>query len=295
MRRVILLVFLCLLPMVGGRGFAQSNATTEPESFRVRVENYALGKIEVSTDGGKTYRLIGRVVRPASKPMVDKSASRVGVVLRNTKEFFTFSVGLGQSLIISPLSPSTRTTKPKGGSTPNLPKQSTIVTNLPKTHPFFGELSAPPLTLVRLALGQDLEGDIPDNFALSDENMFVFSVHLPSGVGGTTEDLQQRWKILSEAYQAGAVARAKANHVTVAKDMLTLQPKLPEGEPEPIVGVTYLLDGVPIAAQYKLPSYSFDWDTRQVPNGEYLIEIRGQGDGTKVITRARVLVVVQNP
>lgn len=280
--------------MLGERAFGQPSTPLGAESYRVRVENIALGKIEVSCDGGRHYLLVGRVVRPATKPMVDRSADRVGVVLRNTKAFFTFSVGLGQSLLLSPLTSSTRTTKPKGSSTSALPKDSTILSNLPKTHPLFGELSPPTESGVRLSLGQDTETDIPDNFALSDESAFVVSVRLPTGLGGTAEELQQRWKILSDAYQAGASARAKANRVTIVKETLTLQPKLPEGEPEPIQGVTYLIDGVQVGAQLNLTSYSFEWDTRQVPNGEYLIEIRGHGANNRIITRARVLVVIEN-
>lgn len=270
----------------------RTKAQGEPELFRLRVENTEYGRIDVSTDGGKRFRLLGRVTQPAAKPMVDKSANTVGVVLRNTKDYFTFSVALGQSLILAPQR--TPTKKGKGGTYPNLPKESTLQTNLPKTHPLFGEFAPAVQTPLRLQVAQGVATDLPDNFLLSEESVFIFIVSKTERGSSSKEQIAPRWDLLADSYQAGAIARAKANRLNIITGILTLKPKLPNGEPDPIVYVTYFIDGEQVAAQNTVP-FSFDWDSKQAQNGEHVVEIRALNRQGTLLTKAKIIVVVNNP
>jgi hypothetical protein len=289
MRRCISLIgfVLLLLGMVG-----RTEAQGEAELFRLRVENTVYGRIEVSTDGGKRFRLLGRITQPAAKPMVDKSASTVGVVLRSTKDYFTFSVALGQSLILAPQR--TPPQKGKGSTSPNLPKEATLQTNLPKTHPLFGEFVPATQTPLRLQVAQGVANDIPDNFLLSEESVFIFIVSKTERGGNTKEQIAPRWDLLADSYQVGATARAKANRLSIITGILTLKPKLPDGEPDPIVYVTYHIDGEQVSAQNTIP-FSHDWDTKQAQNGEHVVEIRALNRQGTLLTKAKVMVVVNNP
>ncbi len=260
------------------------------ETYRLRIENVAFGKVEISTDSGKHYRLLGRVSRPAKSPMVDRSASKVGEVLRSTRDFFTFSVALGQSVVVSPLR-STKKPIKKGSSSSAPPTGATIQTNLPPTHPLFTEFAIPENSRAFLQPTPGFTEKMGDSFTLGEEDIFVFPVTLSGGT--TTEALEKKITALADAYQAGAVERAKANKTDLVSGVLTLQPQLPTGEPDPIVYVTYAIDGDQVAAQNTEP-YNYEWDTKQASNGEHLIEIRALNRQGNLITRARVLVVVNN-
>lgn len=269
---------------------AQETPTAD-ETYRLRIENYTFGKVEISTDSGKHYKLLGRVSRPAKSPMVDRSANVAGSILRSTHEFFTFSVALGQSLIVCPVRSSVSKTSKKGGSASAPPTSAIIQTNLPKSHPLFHDFLPPENTRLFLQLTPGFTDKIPETFTLGEEDTFIFTVSLGKEV--TKEVVAKECVKLAEAYQAEAAERAKANKTQVVSGMLALQPKLPLGEPDPIVYVTYSIDGDQVAAQNTEP-FSYDWDTKQVSNGEHLVEIRALNRQGNLITRARVLVVVTN-
>jgi hypothetical protein len=76
MRRIVL---LCLLAMVSAPVGAQSPPAPEMvEVYRLRIGNQAGGTVEASTDGGATWRGIGRVTRAAEGVAVGFHASRWG-------------------------------------------------------------------------------------------------------------------------------------------------------------------------------------------------------------------------
>lgn len=59
-------------------GAHHAGAVDEVEVYRWRLENAAGGAVEASEDGGRTWRVIGRVVRPAVSSAVGFTASRWG-------------------------------------------------------------------------------------------------------------------------------------------------------------------------------------------------------------------------
>jgi hypothetical protein len=119
----------------------------------------------------------------------------------------------------------------------------------------------------------------------------VFTVTLPSGP--PQDAVLKRIETLAQAYAAGAVARAKAERRTVASGILTLRAKLPTGEPDPIAAVTFSVEGDVVSAQ-NVPPFVYAWDTRRVPDGEYLVEIRALNGRAALISHARALVAVHN-
>ncbi len=282
---------LGLLALIAPLSLKAQEAPPADETYRLRIENYVFGKVDISADGGKHYKMIGRVSRPAKSPMVDRSANVVGSILRSTREFFTFSVALGQSVIICPAHSSVTKNSKKGSSVSAPPTSAIVQTNLPKAHPLFHEFAPPENTRVFLQLTPGFTDKIPDTFTLGEEDTFVFTVSLGKEI--TKESVEKECVKLAEAYQAGAMERAKANKTQTVSATLALQPKLPTGEPDPIVYVTYAIDGDQVAAQNTEP-FSYDWDTKQTSNGEHLIEIRALNRQGNLITRARVLVVVNN-
>ncbi len=77
-RACLLLLALAGLAGVGPRAGAQTSAGDLVEAYRWRLENAAGGLVEGSEDGGRTWRTLGRVVRPAVATAVGFTASRWG-------------------------------------------------------------------------------------------------------------------------------------------------------------------------------------------------------------------------
>ena len=177
---------------------------------------------------------------------------------------------------------------------PQPEEPAAIVTNLEPRKDIFGDLAPPIRSVVRLQTPTGTAGAFPDSYAVGEQNVFVFFVTLPETHSAAEQSAKQRLTALSEAYQAGAAARAQANHRAIVSGLWTLRAKLPPEEPDPIVYVSYLVDDDIVATQNTAP-FSFAWDSRQAANGEHLIEIRALDKQGAFVTRARVLVAVQNP
>jgi hypothetical protein len=129
--------------------------------------------------------------------------------------------------------------------------------------------------------------------------VFVVSVALPppSSLANQPDawkaKVQARVEALAQSYAADMLFRARAARRKIVAGTLTLHAQLPANEPDPIAAVTYVIDGDVVAAQNVQP-FTYAWDTRQVPDGEHVVEIRALSAGGGIITRARALVVVRN-
>jgi hypothetical protein len=140
----------------------------------------------------------------------------------------------------------------------------------------------------------------PDAYAPTEEDVFVFLVSLSPPAGADAQHmtawkqaLDQRIAKLGESYAAQAAVRARAEKRLVVSGLLTLRAKLPANEPDPIAAVTYTIDGNVVAAQ-NTPPFTHTWDTRQVANGEHVVEIRALNGRGSLLTRAIALIVVEN-
>jgi hypothetical protein len=302
------------------------------ETYRLRVENTMFGRVEASVDEGAHYTLVGRVLQPVTTAIPDKTATTPGVVLRSVGEGLAFAVAPGQILKLRPgmKTPNTQhlntsTTQPP---TPNArtperpnaqskiehsksknsaPEPAALRTDLEPKKRFFGEWLPPAGTTVRLQMGTRSPGPFPEGYAPGQEDVFLFLVALPlpapkAGEPAPSEEqrrkeyqqeIGKRLEALGQAYKEDALARARLEKRPVVSGYLTLRAKLPVGEPEPISAVTYAVDGDVVAAQNVMP-FSYGWDTRRVPDGEHVVEIRALSQYATVISRVRALVFVQN-
>ncbi len=269
---------------------------TRTPMLLLRVENIALGRIEVSVDGGAHYRLAGRVTQAAKIPDVDRSADRAGVVLRSGGDGLAFAVAPGQALKLFPR-PAPRVRKKRGKTfvIPAAQEKSGIYTNLLAKSGVFGEFVPLRGAAVRFQSDTGRVQPFPENFNTDERNVFVFTLNTPP-FSATDRDATAQAKLnsLADAYDAAAVVRARAAHCAIVSGVWTLRAKLPAGEPDPIVYVSYLVDDDTVATQNTAP-FSFGWDTKIVPNGEHLIEIRALNRSGNLVTHVRALVVVDNP
>lgn len=266
------------------------------ETYRLRVQNTEYGRIELSADGGLTYALIGRVRRPAAATLADRSAGVPGVVLRGKSKGVAFTVGTGRIVKLSPESRSFSGRPANGFHLPAPILPSEMTTNLPPTSALFRDLAPPIGTEVRLQTAPTMLAGLTANHVLSSDDVFVFIVSLPAKGAHqevTSSDVGALIATLGRAYADSAVTRARTEGRLVASGTLTLNAKLPYGEPDPIVAVTYSIDDDLLAAQNVGP-YSFNWDTRRVPDGEHVVGIDALNRNGRLITHARALVVVAN-
>src|SRR5579859_6491644 len=72
------LLVLSLSMVLDARAWGEQNEAapaTSVETYRLRVQNFLYGRVEVSVDGGRHYLLLGRVRHPAISAAPDSSAS----------------------------------------------------------------------------------------------------------------------------------------------------------------------------------------------------------------------------
>ena len=291
---VLCALFACRCPA------QEANASRPPtpdarRPLLLRVENIALGRVEVSADGGAHYRLVGRVATSAKQPDVDRGADKAGLVLRSGGEGLAFAVAPGQALKLFPKSiPRVRKKRGKTFVIPTPQEKSGIYTDLPPKMGVFGDLRPGRGARVRVQSDTGRLLPFPDIFTTEERNVFVFSVTPPEPATPKNSDLREQLNAIADAYDAEAIARARAAHRPIVSGVWTLRAKLPPEEPDPIVYVSYLVDDDTVATQNTAP-FLFGWDTKIVPNGEHLIEIRALNRSGNLVTRVRALVVVDNP
>jgi hypothetical protein len=168
-----------------------------------------------------------------------------------------------------------------------------MVTDIPVDRSIFGSLIPPAGTVVRMQNPAGEPEPIPAGYSPSESDVFVLAVTLPKASAAGQKSVAERLETLGKMYAADSVTRARAAKRKVVSGTLTLQAKLPEGEPDPIEAVTYMANGELLAAQ-NTPPFSYAWDTRTVADGEHIVEIRAFNKTGRLITRVRALVVVQN-
>lgn len=286
------------------------------EVYRLRVENGLYGSVALSMDGGRHYTLIGRVTHPATAVSADRSASEPGVVLRSSGEGIVLAVNLGQTLKLRP-APATSATlslQAQNSSSHNIrsnspatPNPAAIITNIPPHTGLFGfkDLPLPTGTQVRLETDRGKLQPFPTLYTPAPDDVYVFLVtekeikkemqtsSPPGASDGGIDAMNAAVVAMGENYLQESVARARQEHRTPVDGILKLKLKLPKGEPDPIVYVSYSIDGHIVGSQNIVP-FDFEWDTRQVTDGEHLLEIRACNLNLQVITWKRTLITVWN-
>lgn len=295
--------WLCSGVRSGAQIAVRETASALPkETYSLRVENAQYGRVEISLDRGEHTILIGRVLRPAVQMTSEKGASAPGTVLRAQSDGIVFCVAPGRIMKLLPAAAPGR--PPRSGKRAPAPGPAALGTDLVRAKGLFGDLLPPAGTGVGVIAETPREAPFPGDYLPALDDVFVFHIHLPlpPATAGQTDTeredaLRERVRVqvtaLQKEYAAGAVARARSAHRKVVSGTLTLRALVPEGEPDPITAVTYMVDGRFIAAQDTAP-FVYQWNTRNVEDGEHVLEIRAVNRNARPVTRVRALVVVQN-
>ena len=287
------------------------SVTSVKETYRLRVENALYGRVEISLDSGIHYTVLGRVVHPATLSLVDKTAMQAGAVLRGGSFGLAFAIAPGECLKLLPAPPAP-TVKPgktvkTTSSRPPAFEASAIGTNLAVNQGIFGDLLPTVGSTVQVASGLRSPATFWRDYAPSQEDSFLIQVQLPippqapnapaqtegDRASAWRETIRKRVETAANAYAAGALARAQAENRRVVSGVVTLRPKLPAGEPDPITAVSFAVDN-DIVADRTIAPFTYEWDTHHVPDGEHLVEVRALNRSGNTITRVRTLVVVHN-
>jgi hypothetical protein len=240
--------------------------------MRLRIANTQYGAVEISLDGGTSWRLVARVARPASAPATGAS-SDLATVHRTSPHGMAFGIGGGRMLRVVP----------EGAAS----APGAIVLNLPARALFFSELLPASGTPVQLVMrGRQLA--LPRDYTPMDGDVFLF---IASTMPTSSISLEDRVRDAAERYLELALARLKARGHQPTKGALTVTARLAEGETPK--AVLFLIDGQVRAFLNRAP-YTVRLDSREWPNGEHLLEARALDDNGVILTSARTLIVVQN-
>ena len=175
MATLLIVLVGCLSAAIGQNQVVQSGASSNDvhESYRLRVENALYGRVEASLDGGKSYILIGRVLRPATAAAPDKTATQPGALLRGSSEGMAFAVSVGLALKIRPESGSAASEK--GMRFPPLPTSAAaeIVTSVNSDKGLFGKMLPPAGSKVMFQAPSHSPGPFPEGYSVSQTDSFV--------------------------------------------------------------------------------------------------------------------------
>lgn len=261
-------------------------------TYLLRVTNALYTPVEVSVDGGKTFLVIGRVIRCATMVAADVAARQTGKVIRSADAGIAISLGGERVLKLLP--------QPAVAKTHWEPWA--IYTNIAEGKALFGALAPPvgtkvllPLSVLNTAVAYSPQiGDVFEFMvARKPPPSFEPSAAYDKRLSDWITELTQEIQAMARDYAAGAVARAQKEHRLIVSGFLTLQAKLPQGEPDPIEFVRFLVDGT-VVQLTNVPPFVYKWDTRSVADGEHVVEIDALDKNGKLITQASALVVVQN-
>jgi hypothetical protein len=245
-----------------------------PEAYRLRIANTLYGPLEVSTDGGKTWILFGRVQKAALIPG-EGGTSATPSVERASGNGIAFSIGGRRLLRILPDLPL------------NYKNGSAIVVSNGTLAGIFKELQPPIASKVQLAmLKRDM--DIPADFVPHDGDVFVIYV---AHAMTPSEKLPEITKHLSEKYQAAITDRLRIQGKKPTNGTLTITVNVPAGDK--LSALTYYLDGEVVAIQNQ-PPFQLKLDTRRWSNGEHLLEARAVDNNGAILTQKKTLLFVDN-
>ncbi len=285
-----------------GAPAAPSVDTAIPETYRLRIQNVEYGRIEVSSDRGAHYLLIGRVTHPASKLLTDATATTPGEIVRTGQDGFAFAVADNKILKLRPAIPAAKSSRSAHSGSVQT-EACTLRVNIAARSSLFTDLLPPVGTKLRLQTFSREVIPLYKTYTLSEGDIFVFYVCMPtttSAPGDTAaaaahhETAVQSFVGLSRDYVRSAIERTHGDKSKLLSGLQTLKIKLPTNDPDPVVTVVYSIDGCDTNGFSNVAPYQFEWDTRLVPDGEYLIEVRGLNKNSTTVTALRRLVVVSN-
>ncbi len=269
---------LCLISLAAARAQQESGATPPEtqtaEAFRLRIVNAPLGPVEASTDRGKSWFLVARVLRPASESAPGATLSLPSVE-RSSPQGMAFGIGGRRLLRLLPDSPAARR------------DLAAILVNVRTDASLFKSLLPP----VGAAVQQEVNRrPLPLINGYSPREHDVLQI-LAARCDTPADRLPALVREAAESYLQAALARLRAQGKSPTTGTLTVVARLHPTEKPAMV--TFHLDGNMIAMLNRSP-FTLRWNTREWPNGEHLLEVRALDANGAVLTFTRTLVVVEN-
>lgn len=235
-----------------------------------------MGPAQISTDGGATWLLIGRVVGPATDTSPGGTPAG-GTVLRSSAYGGAINTGAGRIIRIIPSSPAPKRT------------DAAICMNVPFSAALFKDFLPPPGSKVlwSMSMREDPK-PLPPAYVPRDGDVLTLvaetSAIPKSRISAYAQDA-------SKYYEDTALARLRASGRHPVTGMLTITARLPAGEHPS--SVAFLVDGETRGIMNSAP-FTMTWNTRDWPDGEHLIEVDALDEHGRVTSRSKTLIVVRN-
>jgi hypothetical protein len=244
------------------------------ETYRIRVMNTLYGAVDASFDGGESWLLIARVVKPA----VDRApgaAKEQAVVERASAQGMAFGVGDRKLLRLLPDTPANRR------------DPAAIVVNQTPVGSLFKDLLPIPGSEVMQVLNRRAV-PIQSGYHPADNDQLLFLVRRTDPEAAK---MARYIKEASQRYQDTAIASLRAKGKKPVSGYLTINASPSAGDTPG--AITFLLDGAVVGILNRAP-FSLRLDTRNWSNGEHLIEVRGLNENGASYTQTKAVVVVDN-
>lgn len=233
-----------------------------------------MGGLFVTGDAGKTWHLVARVVRPAFGVRQDGPKSPQGVA-SVARDRITISTGGNSAFTVEPDTPAGRGVK------------SAALLNVKAGDPLFTDLAAPAGSGIRIDRGPRSQ-EMPEGYSPLDQDTYLVTFNQAPAA---PTDWIGKAAAAAASYRQAALARLKATRGSPVTGLLTIEARPPADDPSSCV--TFLKDGATLALMNRAP-YRVRWNTRDWPDGEYLVEARGLDRAGSVALLARKLIYVQN-
>jgi hypothetical protein len=244
------------------------------ETYRLRVMNTLYGAVDASTDGGATWQIVARVLKPAVE-RVPGAQRDEAVVEKVGPQGMAFGVGDHKLVRLLPDTPA------------NHRDPAAIVVNQTPVGSLFKDLLPPVGSSVMQVVNRRpvamLSVYLP---AYNDLLLFIVTRTDPEA-----PKLEGYIKEASLRYHDAAIAKLRAAGKKPMSGFLTLTANPSEGDNPG--AITFLVDGAVAGILNRAP-FSLRLDTRNWENGEHLIEVRGLNENGASYTQKKVLVVVDN-
>ncbi len=232
-----------------------------------------MGAVEASSDGGKSYSLIGRVTHPATGTVMGSPSASVEIV-RSGSHGIALSVGDGRLIRILP----------KGDASPD---DSALVTNCAAGNALFGPLLPLQANQVYVSVNH-LSVPMPAGYIPRDGDTLIILVQ---SARAAPTDIASRITEAAAEYTRTAIARWIKKGKTPVTGYLTVDVQLKKGlYPS---ALTFSMDGSMFACM-NTPPWRAKADTRPLTDGEHLLEIKALDANQRTITDIKKLVVIQN-
>lgn len=247
----------------------------QEEVLRIRLALLQGGTISVSTDGGERYTVIGRITALPSRLTTGRYPSATAVL--QSEPVWLIQPNEREAVRLTPLG-----TKDASALESDLPKDSLLF-----SLPLRG-------CTVRLLLQEGrVAYSLPPGYRYKVGDVWVLQVMASDEAqrASIAQYVAERLDTSARDAVQRSVARARRDKLPVANGTLNLE--VTARYAERVKFVFFAVDGTLLGTSNVLPTI-FRWNSMQVPDGEYVIEVRAVDSDNRELALVRKRVLVQN-